>query len=186
MDPVRKRFSPEDLQGELSESGIDGTVLVQTISSLDESRELLATVSRWEWVRGVAAWVDLAAGDVADQLDESAGSRWRAVGRGTPPGTRRGGPAIAVQGAGPSRPRRSRKARAHLRPIATGPGDPGGNRDGPGTPRALVRRRPHRQTPGRGRQRPAWEAGMPGLAALENVAQEVEPVRGRLEGAVKG
>jgi L-fuconolactonase len=33
---------------------------------------------------------------------------------------------------------------------------------------------------------PAWEAGMPGLAALENVAQEVEPVRGRLEGAMKG
>jgi L-fucono-1,5-lactonase len=38
MDPVRKRFSPEDLQGELSKSGIDGTFLVQTISSLDESR----------------------------------------------------------------------------------------------------------------------------------------------------
>jgi L-fuconolactonase len=70
MDPVRKRFSPEDLQGELARSGIDGTVLVQTLSSLDESRELLETASRWEWVRGVVGWVDLAAADVADQLDE--------------------------------------------------------------------------------------------------------------------
>ena len=57
MDPVRKRFSPEDLQGELSKSGIDGTVLVQTLLSLDESRELLETASHWEWVRGVVGWV---------------------------------------------------------------------------------------------------------------------------------
>ena len=35
MDPVRRRFSPEDLAGELVASDIDGTVLVQTISSLD-------------------------------------------------------------------------------------------------------------------------------------------------------
>ena len=70
MGPVRKRFSPEDLVRELAESDIDGTVLVQALSSLDESRELLETASRWEWVRGVVGWVDLAADDVGDQLDE--------------------------------------------------------------------------------------------------------------------
>jgi L-fuconolactonase len=70
MDPVRKRFSPEDLGGELAKSDIDGTVLVQTLSSLDESRDLLEIASRWEWVRGVVGWVDLAADDISDQLDE--------------------------------------------------------------------------------------------------------------------
>jgi L-fuconolactonase len=70
MGPVRKRFSPQDLEGELARSGIDGTVLVQTLSSLDETREFLETASRWEWVRGVVGWVDLAAADVSDQLDE--------------------------------------------------------------------------------------------------------------------
>jgi L-fuconolactonase len=74
MGPVRKRFSPQDLVGELAKSAIDGTVLVQTLSSLDESRELLETASRWEWVRGVVGWVDLAADDVCDQLDELRGS----------------------------------------------------------------------------------------------------------------
>jgi L-fuconolactonase len=49
-------------------------VLVQTLSSLDESRELLEIASRWEWVRGVVGWVDLAADDVCDQLDELRGS----------------------------------------------------------------------------------------------------------------
>ncbi len=68
MGPVRRRFSPEDLVGELAKSDIDGTVLVQTLSSLDESRELLETASRWEWVRGVVAWVDPAADDVPELL----------------------------------------------------------------------------------------------------------------------
>jgi L-fuconolactonase len=74
MGPVRKRFAPEDLAGELAKSGIDATVLVQTLSSLDESRELLETASHWEWVRGVVGWVDLAADDASDQLDELRGS----------------------------------------------------------------------------------------------------------------
>jgi L-fuconolactonase len=74
MDPIRKRFSPQELEGELAKSGIDGTVLVQTLSSSDETREFLAITTRWDWVRGVVGWVDLEAADVPDQLDELRGS----------------------------------------------------------------------------------------------------------------
>lgn len=74
MGPVRRRFSPDDLARELTESDIDGTVLVQTLSSLDESREFLAIASRWQWVRGVVGWVDLTADDVCDQLDDLRGA----------------------------------------------------------------------------------------------------------------
>jgi L-fuconolactonase len=70
MSPMRRRFSPQDLAGNLAKSDIDGTVLVQALSSLDESREFLEMASRWAWVRGVVGWVDLAADDVSDQLDE--------------------------------------------------------------------------------------------------------------------
>ncbi len=70
MAPLRRRFSPQDLVGELAKSDIAGTVVVQARSSLDESRELLRTASRWAWVRGVVGWVDLAADDVGDRLDE--------------------------------------------------------------------------------------------------------------------
>ena len=33
MDPVRRAFTPDDLRGPLGEEQIDGTVLVQTLSS---------------------------------------------------------------------------------------------------------------------------------------------------------
>jgi predicted TIM-barrel fold metal-dependent hydrolase len=41
MDPVRRAFTPDDLRGPLAAERIDGTVLVQTLSSVPETREFL-------------------------------------------------------------------------------------------------------------------------------------------------
>lgn len=67
LAPIRRRFGPEDLQPLLDRNGVDRTILVQTRSSLDETREFLATAAGHDFIAGVVGWVDLT-GDVANQL----------------------------------------------------------------------------------------------------------------------
>ena len=69
MDPVRRAFTPDDLRGTLGEEQIDGTVLVQTLSSAQETREFLRLAAATGFVHGVVGWVDLASPGVADDLD---------------------------------------------------------------------------------------------------------------------
>ena len=42
---IRRPFGPEDLEPILVANGVDATVLVQTRSSLEETREFLATAA---------------------------------------------------------------------------------------------------------------------------------------------
>jgi L-fuconolactonase len=69
LDPIRRTFSPEDLAPELAGQRIAGTILVQTISSLDETREFLSLASGREFIWGVVGWVDLTSASVGDDLD---------------------------------------------------------------------------------------------------------------------
>ena len=69
LDPIRRPFVPDDLLPELTAQGISGTVLVQTVSSLDETREFLELASRWAFIRGVVGWVDLTSVAVGTDLD---------------------------------------------------------------------------------------------------------------------
>jgi len=69
MDPVRRAFTPDDLRGPLDQEQIDGTVLVQTLSSPQETREFLALAAATSFVRGVVGWADLTSPGVADDLD---------------------------------------------------------------------------------------------------------------------
>jgi L-fuconolactonase len=69
LDPIRRPFRPEDLLPELAAQGIDGTVLVQTISSLEETHEFLSLAARWDFIWGVVGWVDLTSASVGDDLD---------------------------------------------------------------------------------------------------------------------
>ncbi len=68
LAPIRRRFGPEDLRPLLAANGVERTILVQTRSSLDETREFLATAAEHEFIAGVVGWVDLTAPDVADRL----------------------------------------------------------------------------------------------------------------------
>ena len=57
--PIRRRFGAEDLAPHLVAAGVDRTVLVQTRSSLSETREFLATAAAAPFIAGVIGWVDL-------------------------------------------------------------------------------------------------------------------------------
>lgn len=74
LDPIRRSFTPADLAPALAASGIDGTVLVQTVSDITETEQFLAVASTTPWVRGVVGWADLtdpAVGETLDRLIES-------------------------------------------------------------------------------------------------------------------
>ncbi len=79
LDAIRRAFGPADLEGELARAGIDGSVLVQTVSSESETREFLRIAEETDFVLGVVGWVDLTAADVGERLDAlitSSGGRW--------------------------------------------------------------------------------------------------------------
>jgi L-fucono-1,5-lactonase len=65
---IRRPFGPEDLRPLLRANGLDRTVLVQAISSEDETREFLATAAATDFIAGVVGWVDLADRSVAQTL----------------------------------------------------------------------------------------------------------------------
>ena len=69
LDPIRRPFTPSDLAPEIAAQGISGTVLVQTISSQDETRVFLELAERTDFIWGVVGWVDLTSARVADDLD---------------------------------------------------------------------------------------------------------------------
>jgi len=67
---IRRLFGPADLAPLIEAHGIDATVLVQTRSSLDETREFIATAEAVPFIRGVIGWVDLTDPAVADVIAE--------------------------------------------------------------------------------------------------------------------
>jgi L-fuconolactonase len=67
---IRRRFGPEDLVPELAAAGVDATIVVQTRSSLDETRELLGLAGGSPFVRGVIGWVDLTDPGISDVIAE--------------------------------------------------------------------------------------------------------------------
>ncbi|QKV95881.1 amidohydrolase family protein [Streptomyces sp. NA02950] len=58
-DPIRRTFTPRDLAPHLDAHGIGATVLVQSSSSLEETRELLALAEGSGRIAGVVGWADL-------------------------------------------------------------------------------------------------------------------------------
>jgi L-fuconolactonase len=68
LEPVRRPFTVNDLW-EVTDGRVAATVLVQTVSERAETEEFLATAAAsGGLIRGVVGWVDLTAGDVAEQL----------------------------------------------------------------------------------------------------------------------
>jgi|SRR5579859_857168 len=59
LEPIRRRFAPADLEPLLEAAGVERTVLVQTLSSLDETVEFLRTAAATPFIAGVVGWVDL-------------------------------------------------------------------------------------------------------------------------------
>lgn len=70
LDPIRRPFTPVELRPLLTDAGVDYTVLVQTVPSVDETREFMQIAAETPFVAGVVGWVDLTAADVAETLAE--------------------------------------------------------------------------------------------------------------------
>jgi L-fuconolactonase len=79
LPTLRRSFSFDELRPQLRASGIDGTVVVQTITVAEETPELLALAEATPEIRGVVGWVDLTAPDVVQRLTklrERPDGRW--------------------------------------------------------------------------------------------------------------
>lgn len=59
MSVLKKDFLPEQLQNDLAENGVSGTVAVQADQSEDETLFLLDLAMRHGFILGVVGWVDL-------------------------------------------------------------------------------------------------------------------------------
>src|SRR5215213_11435031 len=70
LEPIRRSFGPADLRPLLDAAGVDATVLVQTVPSVQETREFMETAATTPFVAGVVGWVDLTDPAVADTLAE--------------------------------------------------------------------------------------------------------------------
>jgi L-fuconolactonase len=73
MDAIRRPFAPDDLRPLLHAHGFDRAVVVQTYSSVDETRGFLELAARDDLVAGVVGWVDLTSPDVGETLAELGG-----------------------------------------------------------------------------------------------------------------
>jgi L-fuconolactonase len=67
---IRRPYLPEDLAPLLTANGVDRTVLVQTISSVEETREFLGMAANNDFIAGVVGWVDLTDASAGQALAE--------------------------------------------------------------------------------------------------------------------
>lgn len=76
---IRRPFGPQDLRPALNDGGVDATVLVQTRSSEEETREFLQTAAETDFVAGVVGWIDLTdptAPENIEALRRAPGGEW--------------------------------------------------------------------------------------------------------------
>lgn len=71
LRPLMRDFTPRMLEDELRRNGVSKTLLVQTKSSLQETRDFLKIAAVTPYIAGVVGWIDLTderAGQVLDEL----------------------------------------------------------------------------------------------------------------------
>ena len=69
---IHRDFVPADLQPWLQRGRIDGTVLVQTLSSAADTDYMLGLADEHSFILGVVGWVDMKREDAAAQIKERA------------------------------------------------------------------------------------------------------------------
>ena len=58
LDILTRAYAPADLEPQLKEAGIDGTVLIQAAASIEETEYMLGLADATPWIKGVVGWVD--------------------------------------------------------------------------------------------------------------------------------
>ncbi len=69
LAPLGQAFGPDQLRPIIAREDIAGTVLVQALPTVEETRHLLSVAADEPFVSGVIGWVDLGAADVVEQLE---------------------------------------------------------------------------------------------------------------------
>ncbi|WP_137134423.1 amidohydrolase family protein [Rhizobium sp. FKY42] len=69
---IFRDFEPDDLEPLLQAAGVDGTVLVQTRESEDDTAYMLDLADHYFFIRGVVGWTDLKATDAAERISKFA------------------------------------------------------------------------------------------------------------------
>lgn len=67
---IQGKRRPQDLRPWIQANGIDRTVIVQTIPSLQETKDFLELAAATDFVFGVVGWVDLTSPSVADTIGD--------------------------------------------------------------------------------------------------------------------
>lgn len=68
LDPIRRPYTVDDLRAVTKAAGVHATVLVQTVSSPEETAEFLSIAEAEPVIAGVIGWEDLEAPQIADRL----------------------------------------------------------------------------------------------------------------------
>ncbi|MCO5734285.1 amidohydrolase [Rhizobium sp. SSA_523] len=69
---IHRDFLPADLEPQLKAAGVDATIVVQSLPSLEDTRFLLDLAERHAFVLGVVGWVDLKASNAAATIADMA------------------------------------------------------------------------------------------------------------------
>ena len=69
LAPIKRNFLMSDYKEAIKPFGIEKSVIVQTVTSYDETPELLALAETDEMVAGIVGWLDMSADDAILQLD---------------------------------------------------------------------------------------------------------------------
>lgn len=73
LGPIFRTFAPDELRPQLEAAGVDGTVLVQSANSREDTESMLRIAAAHPWVHGVVGWVPLEdPGGARDALDAHA------------------------------------------------------------------------------------------------------------------
>ena len=72
MSVLKQDYLPADLEKQLPEADVCGTVVVQARQKLEETRWLLEQANENPFIKGVVGWVELQSGEVEKQLAEFA------------------------------------------------------------------------------------------------------------------
>ena len=73
MSVLKRDFLSADLQPELSQNGVSGTIAVQAETSLRETKFLLELASTSDKILGVVGWIDLTSPTIATELQSFKG-----------------------------------------------------------------------------------------------------------------
>jgi len=79
-DRMNRDFTPDDLLPDLRSAGVDGTVLVQSLNDVDETREYLDLTREHDFIRAVVGWIPLVEPKEAARTLESLQARGKIVG----------------------------------------------------------------------------------------------------------